>query len=162
MRVLLLAALLVAADQISKYWAVVRLQAVGSVSVIPGLFSFSYVEKQGAAWGMLAGRQAFLIGFSIATLIFMIWRRRALFGALRGRTVIMSLLFGGVVGNLIDRLRLGHVIDFLDFHWGDAHFPAFNVADSAICCGVFLYLIMQWRHDRHMARDQMTEPETGD
>ncbi|MDX9866579.1 MAG: signal peptidase II [Kiritimatiellia bacterium] len=162
MRVPLLAALLVTADQISKYWAVARLQASGSVPVVPGLFSFSYVENQGAAWGMLAGRQVFLIGFSLATLIFMVWRRRALFGALHGRTAIMSLLFGGVTGNLIDRLRLGHVIDFLDFHWGDAHFPAFNVADSAICCGVFLYLIMQWRHDRQAARDRMTGPETGD
>ncbi len=148
MRVPLFAVLLVAADQLTKYWAVSRLKPVGSVTVLPGFFNLSYVENQGAAWGMLAGQQVFLIAFSLLTLGFLVWRRRQLFAPLWGSTLTMTLLFGGVVGNLIDRVRLSHVIDFLDFHWRGAHFPAFNVADASICCGVFLFIVTQWHHDR--------------
>jgi len=148
MRVPLFAVLLVAADQLTKYWAVSRLKPVGSVTVLSGFFNLSYVENQGAAWGMLAGQQVFLIAFSLLTLGFLVWRRRQLFAPLWGSTLTMTLLFGGVVGNLIDRVRLSHVIDFLDFHWRGAHFPAFNVADASICCGVFLFIVTQWHHDR--------------
>lgn len=151
MRVPLFAVLLVAADQLTKYWAVSRLKPVGSVTVLPGFFALSYVENQGAAWGMLAGQQVFLIAFSLLTLGFLVWRRRQLFAPLWGSTLTMTLLFGGVVGNLIDRVRLSHVIDFLDFHWRGAHFPAFNVADASICCGVFLFIVTQWHHDRKRA-----------
>lgn len=148
MRVPLFAVLLVAADQLAKYWAVSRLRPVGSIAVLPGFFNLSYVENRGAAWGMLAGQQVFLIAFSLLTLGFLVWKRRQLFAPLWGSTLTMSLLFGGVVGNLIDRVRLNHVIDFLDFHWQDAHFPAFNIADASICCGVFLFIVTQWLHDR--------------
>ena len=148
MRVPLFAVLLVAADQLTKYWAVSRLKPVGSVTVLSGFFNLSYVENQGAAWGMLAGQQVFLISFSLLTLGFLVWRRRQLFAPLWGSTLTMTLLFGGVVGNLIDRVRLSYVIDFLDFHWRGAHFPAFNIADASICCGVFLFIVTQWHHDR--------------
>ncbi len=151
MRTPLLVALLIAADQYTKYLAVTRLKPLRSVAVIPRLLNLSYVENPGAAWGMLAGRQYFLIGFSVLTLGFLIWKRRALFGPLPLGWLTMSLLFGGVIGNLIDRLRLNYVIDFLDFFWGPSHFPAFNVADSAICCGVFLFILTQWLHDRKLA-----------
>lgn len=148
MRVPLFAALLTTADQLTKYWVVTRLRPVGSVIVIPGLFNLSYVENQGAAWGMFAGHQVFLIAFSLLTLGFLVWKRRQLFLPLWGSTLTMTLLFGGVLGNLIDRVRLSYVIDFLDFHWRDAHFPAFNIADASICCGVFLFIVTQWHHDR--------------
>jgi len=148
MRVPLLAVLLVSADQLTKYWAVSRLKPVGTVTVLPGFFNLSYVENQGAAWGMFAGQQVFLIAFSLLTLGFLIWKRRQLFAPLWGSTLTMSLLFGGVIGNLIDRVRLSHVIDFLDFHWRNSHFPAFNIADASICCGVFLFIVTQWHHDR--------------
>ena len=61
--------------------------------------------------------------------------------------LMLGLITGGIVGNLIDRLRVGHVIDFLFFHVGRYHWPAFNVADSAICIGVGLYIILSWRRD---------------
>ncbi len=149
MRVPAFAALIVLLDQLTKYLAVVHLKAEGSLPVVPGFFNLSYVENQGAAWGMLAGRQIFLIVFSVATLVFLIWKRRSLFAHLWAPTPICSLLFGGVIGNLIDRVRLNHVIDFLDFHWGPSHFPSFNVADASICCGVFLFIASQWWHDKH-------------
>ncbi|HRR34998.1 MAG TPA: signal peptidase II [Kiritimatiellia bacterium] len=148
MRVPFFVVLLTAADQLTKHWAVTRLKPVGSVPVVPGFFSLTYVENQGAAWGMLAGRQLFLIGFSLFTLAFLFWRRRQLFAPLWGGRLTFTLLTGGILGNLIDRIRLNYVVDFLDFFWGRHHFPAFNVADSAICCGVFLFILTQWHHDR--------------
>ena len=148
MRVPALAALIVLLDQLTKYAVVTHLKPVASRVVLPGFFNLSYVENQGAAWGMLAGRQFFLIAFSFVTLGFLIWKRRQLFAPLWGGTLTMSLLFGGIIGNLVDRVRLNHVVDFLDFHWGPSHFPSFNVADASICCGVFLFIVTQWYHDR--------------
>ena len=136
MRVPALAALIVFLDQLTKQAVVTHLKPVASHTVIPGFFNLSYVENPGAAWGMLAGRQMFLIAFSLLTLAFLIWKRRTLFAPLWGGALTMSLLFGGVIGNLIDRVRLNYVVDFLDFHWKQAyHFPAFNVADAAITVG---------------------------
>ncbi len=143
-----LATTVVAADQLTKLWAVTSLKPLGTIPVIPGFFSLSYVENPGAAWGMLAGKQFFLIAFSLVTLGFLLIKRRELFGALWGGTVTLSLIAGGVIGNLIDRVRINVVIDFLDFFWGRAHFPAFNIADSAICVGVFLFIATQWHHDK--------------
>ena len=117
MRIPWLAAALVAVDQLTKYWAVTRLKPAGTIPVISGFFSLSYVENPGAAWGMLSGRQAFLIAFSLVTLGFLFWKRRDLFGLLWCGSVTLSLIAGGVIGNLIDRARLNHVIDFLDFYW---------------------------------------------
>lgn len=151
MRVPTLAALIVLVDQLTKYVAATYLAPSVSRVVIQGYFNLSYVENHGAAWGMLAGRQLFLIAFSIFTLGFLISKRHALFGSLWGSTLTQALLFGGVIGNLIDRIRLNHVIDFLDFHWGPSHFPAFNVADASICCGVFLFIVTQWHYDRKKA-----------
>lgn len=133
--------LVVAADQATKRLAVAYLRPIRSRAVIPGFFSFSYVENIGAAWGMLAGRQLFLILFTLLTLVWLFWKRNLLFGDSRRCCLIEPLLYGGIIGNLIDRIFFGHVVDFLDFHWGASHFPAFNVADSAICCGIFLCLL---------------------
>lgn len=140
------------ADQAAKFFVVTRLKPVGYVPIIPGFFNLCYVENRGAAWGMLAGRQYFLIAFSIATFALLLWKRRQLFGALPGGGLILATLMGGILGNLIDRIRLGHVIDFLDFFHGLSHFPAFNVADSAICCSVFALLITQWVSERKAQR----------
>ena len=146
MRVLFFVALLTQSTT-DEILGVVHLKAIGSVAIVP-FFSLTYVENRGAAWGMLAGRHVFLIGFSLLTLAFLCWRRRQLFDHLWGGRVTFTLLVGGILGNLIDRIRLNYVVDFLDFFWGHHHFPAFNVADSAICCGVFLFILTQWIHDR--------------
>jgi hypothetical protein len=98
------------------------------VAVVPGFFSLTYVENQGAAWGMLAGRHLFLIGFSLLTLAFLFWRRRQLFDPLWGGRLTLTLLMAGILGNLIDRTGSTYVVDFLDFFWPPP-FPAFNVAD---------------------------------
>lgn len=150
MRTTIFVALLVAVDQVTKGVARAWLKPLGSVRVIPGLFNLSYVENPGAAWGMLAGQQIFLIGFSLITLVFLTWHRQKIFGHLMGGHLIRILLFAGIIGNLIDRCLFAHVVDFLDFYWGNSHFPAFNVADATICCGIFLLLGAQWWHEHQL------------
>ncbi|MEI7946685.1 MAG: signal peptidase II [bacterium] len=143
--------LIIALDQIAKVLAIVYLKHDSPFNVLPGLFNLCYVENRGAAWGVLAGSQTFLISFSLITLAFLFWKRTTLFGALWGGSFIFTLLIAGIVGNLTDRIRLGYVVDFLDFYWGRSHFPAFNVADSAICVATILLILSQWVHDRHNA-----------
>jgi signal peptidase II len=68
------------------------------------------------------------------------------------------LMVGGIMGNLIDRVRVAHVVDFLDFHIGRHHFPSFNIADSAICVGVTIYIVSEWIHGRSLAQPDSSDP----
>ena len=124
--------LLVASDQIAKYIVVRGMRLGESIPVWEGVFHITYIENPGAAFGVLAEKQSVFIaaGAVIIVLAFRLFGRISREGALvRYGT---SLLFGGAVGNLIDRLRMGRVIDFLDFRvW-----PVFNIADIGICVGV--------------------------
>jgi signal peptidase II len=105
-----------------------------------------HVGNTGAAWSLFTGRSGWLALLAAGTLVAIYFWRRAL--GLRDRMVQISfgLLCGGIVGNLIDRLAYGHVVDFLDFHFGSYVYPTFNVADSGICIGVGLYLLHSLRH----------------
>ncbi len=131
-------------DQATKAWIQAIFAFGEKRAVIPGFFNLHHIRNTGAAWGMLAGWRALLIAFSIAMLLLLLRWRRELFYGFRGGRLAAGLLAGGIVGNLIDRLRLGFVVDFLDFYHGLWHFPAFNVADSAICIGIGLYLAGQY------------------
>ena len=115
--------------------------------MVPGLFNLCYIRNTGAAWGVLSGWQPFLIGFSLAAMVLLVWRRHVLLGDLPWRWLVLGLLLGGICGNLIDRVWLRYVVDFLDFYYGQSHFPAFNVADSSICAGVGLFILLQWREE---------------
>lgn len=128
-------------DQLSKLVIVKNLELHSSISVIPNLFNICLVHNYGAAWGMLAGQRWLLVVLPIVVCV-VLWKSRKEFA--NGRLLeklFLALFLGGMFGNLIDRLFRGYVVDFLDFHWGESHFPAFNIADSAICIGVFLYLL---------------------
>ena len=130
-------------DQITKSLVGQNLRVGGSIPVIPGFFDLRYVQNTGAAWGMFEGFSGWLIVISIVMLVvIVVFRRSFVMDALIYR-LTMGLLVGGIVGNLIDRVRLGYVVDFLDFYWRGHHFPAFNAADAAICVGVGLYVISQ-------------------
>ena len=142
---------LVLADAITKELAAGYLKGPAAVSVIPGLFNLAYVENRGCAWGMFQGQVWPLAVFGIIALAFLIWKRKSVFGgretedARRGWAflprVAEPLLYAGIIGNVIDRLFRGYVVDMFDFHWGIHHFPCFNVADSLICIAVGLMLI---------------------
>jgi signal peptidase II len=115
-----------------------------SITVLQNFFHITYIRNKGAAFGFLAD-SSFRLPFFICTSIVAVVVILGIFRKLRPEqglnAVALSLVFSGAFGNLIDRVRLGEVIDFLDFHWYQHHWPAFNVADSAICVGVFMLAI---------------------
>ena len=136
---------LVLADAVTKELAAGYLKGAAAISVIPGLFNLAYVENRGCAWGMFQGQVWPLAVFGLIALAFLIWKRTSIFN-LQPSTFNLSavaepLLYAGIIGNIIDRLFRGYVIDMFDFHWGIHHFPCFNLADSCICVAVGLLLL---------------------
>lgn len=142
-----MAALIVIFDQLSKI-AISKLLAKQGVLKITSFFNLVLAYNKGAAFSFLAaegGWQRYLFtGISIAVSIFLVYLLRK-HATQRMFCWGLALLLGGAVGNLIDRLLYGHVIDFLDFHVGTWHWPAFNVADSAICLGALLFILDELR-----------------
>ncbi|HPC74136.1 MAG TPA: signal peptidase II [Syntrophales bacterium] len=133
-------------DQITKYYINSYMSVGDSSPVIPGFFNIAHVRNPGAAFGIFSRspeifRTVFLITVTTAALILILYYVRMN----RERDTLMnlalSLIFGGAIGNLIDRIRFGEVIDFLDFYVGPHHWPAYNVADSAISTGAVLLLV---------------------
>ena len=142
----LVALLVVLSDQITKI-AIVRSFELGEIlSVIPGFFNLTLTHNKGIAFGMLSGlpdsiRIFVLIGatgIALGLLVYFLLKEFAsdVFGQFG-----IALVLGGALGNIIDRIRLGYVIDFLDVFYGSYHWPAFNIADSAICIGVGILLL---------------------
>lgn len=146
MAAFLLLCVVIISDQLSKLWVLKKFALYESREVIPGLFSLTYITNRGAAFGFLNGeygvwRHLFFVVVAVAALIFL-WTAFRQFrdeGKLFGWAI--CLIAGGAIGNLIDRLRLGFVVDFLDFYVKGHHWPAFNIADSAITVGVSLFVL---------------------
>ena len=132
---------LVLVDAVAKELAAGLLKGSAAVCVIPDFFNLAYVENRGCAWGLFQGKVWPLAIFGIAALAFLIWKRKSVFGAGRCAAVAECLLYAGIVGNLIDRVVRGYVIDMFDFHWGIHHFPCFNVADACICIAAGLLIL---------------------
>jgi len=138
------------ADLITKE-LVMRLMTYGqSIPIVPGLFNLVYYKNPGAAFSIFSSggilRTLFLIGSSVVALVVLAVLLRRPAG--RWMTIALSLIAGGAAGNLIDRVRFGWVVDFLDFYAGGYHWPAFNVADSAITVGVGMALINYYIAER--------------
>jgi len=150
-RLLAISAAVAAADQATKAWIAARLpfntygEANGALPVVRGFFYIVHVGNTGAAWSMFSGRSVILAALAGATLLGIFLGRKAI-GLAEGHSQLcFGLMCGGIAGNLIDRLARGHVVDFLDLHFGSYIYPTFNVADSAICVGVVLYLFESLR-----------------
>ena len=138
---LLVALCVVLLDQASKEWVRGAFSLHESVPVIPGFFHLTYIRNTGAAWGLFSGQNIALSALALVMLAVLVAFRRKILPPGRVHRVALGLLCGGIVGNLFDRLRLDYVVDFLDVYWRVHHFPAFNVADSAICIGVGIYVL---------------------
>jgi signal peptidase II len=150
-------------DQVTKY--IVRLDfALGEArEVIPGFMDLTYLRNTGAAWGMLGGRNGSLIVLSVIMLLLLVIFRKSFLADTLDHRIALGLMLGGITGNLIDRVRLGWVTDFLDFYIGRHHWPAFNVADAAICTGVGIYILSTWLIARREARMERRElPDAGE
>jgi signal peptidase II len=131
-------------DQLSKAWIRSNLAPGDTIAVWPGVMHLSHVWNRGAAWGMLSGQRLLLVGFSIVVLIGAASMARDFVRRGRLATAGLGLIVGGAIGNLIDRVLLGHVTDMVDMDTGWQwlrNFPVFNVADSALTVGVCLLLI---------------------
>jgi signal peptidase II len=139
----LIAATVLLLDRITKRVVAGNIPLHESVVVIPGFFHLTHVQNTGAAFGLFAESSAqwkvgALVLFSVLALVVvcgLLWKNGHSFST---TTVGLSLILGGAMGNLWDRLFTGHVVDFLDFYVGSYHWPAFNVADSAIVVGALL------------------------
>ncbi len=147
-------------DQWTKWLVLERFRLGESVPVIEDLFNLTYVRNTGAAFGMLADahpsfRVPFFLIVPLVALGTIIYIFRKLPAEDLKLASALSLVTGGAIGNLIDRAMHGFVVDFLDFHWRSAyHFPAFNVADSAICVGVGILML-------DLLRNPQEGPEEG-
>lgn len=140
-----LAVVMIVADQLAKL-AIMQTIPYGHGVVITPFFNLVHVYNTGAAFSFLAdaeGWQRWLFsGLAVAISIVLLVAMKRAPARCSLATLAYSLVIGGAVGNLIDRLVYGHVVDFLDFHWQDVyHFAAFNVADMAISCGAILIIL---------------------
>jgi signal peptidase II len=147
---LAIAAIVVVLDQITKI-AITKSFAFGESLPLTSFFNLVLTYNKGAAFSFLAAESGwqryFFTGIAVAASAFIIYllKRNP---AQRVFCWALALILGGAIGNLIDRILYGHVIDFLDFHVNDWHWPAFNVADSAICVGAVMFILDELRRVR--------------
>ena len=150
-RILNLALSIIVFDQLTKLAVLKYLGFAEEKVIVKGFFKLVHWGNTGAAWSMFSGNNGVLAVVAIAALVVLFFTRHHFSVHTLGGQVSLGLIFGGIVGNLIDRLRVGHVVDFLYFYLyrrdGQiAGFPAFNVADSAICVGVGLLFLLSWQN----------------
>lgn len=148
---LLLAAAVALADQLTKWWVLHSFHP-GEVREVLPVFNLVLTFNEGAAFSFLSEAGGWQRWFFIlltlgVSLALVLWLRRLHAGE-RATALGLALILGGALGNLVDRVRLGRVTDFLDFHWQGWHWPAFNLADSAITLGVVVLLLFSGRQKK--------------
>ena len=155
-RIALIALLVIALDQLTKQIVLRFLGYAQERIVIGGFFKFVHWGNTGSAFSMFRGNNELLAGVAIVALLVLFLSRHQFDSRTLLSQVAFGMIFGGIVGNLIDRLWAGHVIDFIYFYLQQRNgteigFPAFNVVDSAICTGVGLVFLITWLSD-HKAK----------
>lgn len=147
-------------DQASKLLVAHSFYEGEARTVVPGFLNVCYVLNPGASWGMFAGWRWPLVAFSFAALAALFfWREKIFPPGQPLATLTCALFLGGITGNLVDRLRSGAVIDFIDVHWRNHHFPVFNVADICISTGLVIYLAGQFIAERRLKAAAHTSVE---
>jgi signal peptidase II len=138
------ALIIIILDQITK-WFIIRSISLHDVyTVIPGFFNLVHIYNPGSAFGLFADhhslfRNVFLLTASVVALCLILYLHHNTPEKYPILSVGFALIFGGAIGNMIDRIRLGYVIDFIDIYIGTLHWPAFNIADSAITIGMVIF-----------------------
>ena len=138
-------------DQLTKLYIDRSMRMFQSIPVIDGLFNITYVRNKGAAFSFLSDaswRLPFFIAISAVAAVVIVIAFNRMRDDQRMAQVSLAMIFSGAVGNLIDRVRQGEVVDFLDVYWRTYHWPAFNVADSLICVGVALLALDMMREEQ--------------
>jgi signal peptidase II len=141
---LLIGAGIILVDQVTKGLITQRFLLHENVEIIPGFFNLTYIRNTGGAFGVLAGEPSLLrtvlfLAVSCVALVVVFYLYMKIPPGKPWLDAGLAMTFGGAVGNVIDRLRCGEVVDFLDFHIGTLHWPAFNVADSSISVGIGIF-----------------------
>ena len=141
----LIAGCVIILDQVTKLIIIKTLPLYDEVAVIPGVFNIVHILNPGGAFGLLAGvdsslRHLFFTVVSVLALGLVFYFYKSTPATYRFLSAAFALIFGGAIGNLIDRFRFGQVVDFLDFYVNTWHWPAFNVADSAITVGIGIFV----------------------
>lgn len=149
---------ILALDQGTKWLLIHFLPSGREVAVLPGFFKLVHWTNTGAAWSLFYDRNHLLAAVSVFALVILFLARRYFEGDTRPGQVALGLVFGGISGNLVDRVVHHHVVDFLYFHiyrrdGRELGFPAFNVADTAICTGVGIIVLLSW-----MSRPSTPDP----
>lgn len=126
-------------DQVTKLLVEQKMVMGEPIPVIKGFFSLTYVTNKGAAWGMFSGYGLVLFAIGAVVIALALWFLRKLCDGYRERYIAILVVISGVIGNSIDRIWRGAVVDFLDCYIGRYHWPTFNIADCAICIGIFCY-----------------------
>jgi signal peptidase II len=147
--------LVIVADQLSKGWIEANYQLGESTPVLPVL-DIIRLHNPGAAFSFLAGaggwQRWFFIVLALGVSVVLLWWLRSVYEAAERRlTLALSLILAGAIGNVIDRSEHGSVVDFIHVHWGNAYFPAFNIADAALTVGAALMIFdafLEWRRER--------------
>jgi signal peptidase II len=152
-RIAAIALVVVGLDQLTKQLVLRFLGYAQEKVVIEGFFKFVHWGNTGAAWSLFRGNNEILAVVALVALVALYLTRHHFNARETLGAVALGLIFGGIIGNLIDRLTVKHVIDFLYFYvqprgGAEIGFPAFNVADSAICTGVALVFLVTWRAER--------------
>ncbi len=154
---LVLSAVIVVADLVTKYYATNLLNYAMPVEVIPAFFNFTLLHNTGAAFSFLATQSGwqrwFFVSLAVIVSLALVRWLQTLNGD-RWMAISIALVLGGAIGNLYDRITLGYVVDFLHFYWGDYHFPAFNIADTAISIGAAMMILDLFRKE-----DTTAEPK---
>ena len=140
-----LACLLILTDQVSKIAVEHYIARSQRIPVISGFFNLTFITNKGAAWGIMHGYGWLLLTIAIVVIIASFFFMRWLTEGWNERYYALFIIISGVIGNSIDRVWRGEVVDFLDFYALDWHWPAFNIADSAICIGATLIVLSELR-----------------
>jgi signal peptidase II len=154
-KLMMVSGTIILADQISKMIILRSIPLYETIPVIPGFFNMTHIHNPGGAFGFMAGQGPevrsllFLAMSSLAAVVIVFFYLRTP-AAYSWLSTALLLIFGGAIGNMIDRFRFGEVVDFLDFYAGGYHWPAFNVADSGITVGMAILVY-------HLLFDKMPE-----
>ena len=138
----MIALAVLALDLLTKVWVIRYFKLYESIELIPGLLAFTSVRNYGAAWSILSGHVWLLFAFAVVAAVLLAVFFRKICEGCSERYFALMLLLAGIAGNAFDRVYRGAVVDFIHVHWYDVwHYPIFNVADIAICCGVGIFLL---------------------
>lgn len=148
-KIAIISLICIAIDQIIKAAVVTNMEFANSINVINNFFRLTYLQNTGAAWSILSGNRIFLVAITLIALIIIYYVFIKDKKLKSHEMIFYGVLLGGILGNLVDRVRFGYVIDYLDFNIFSYHYPVFNFADICIVISIIILLIIGLKEDKN-------------